>query len=305
MTINYEFYATKGDKFFPRFSPEKKLGLDAGIYEVGLSMEQGIFFSKLSPKTDELIEIPNSVSETIVKDIEKFLAFETKERFKQYGLVHKRGILMHGPGGTGKTSTIAKISEKIIALGGIALFGPPPELVSTAIKAIKDIQPDIPILIIYEELETWLSRNSHEMLSLLDGELQNDGVVILATTNYITRIPSRVKNRPSRFALSVEVGMPTKEFRHEFFKQKLKGRYAEQLAEFVDCTEGFVVDQMKDVVVSVCCLEQNLNDVVMKINTMAAAAVGVDDYYEEQTQDIFSSSNKGNKKGNPFTLRPI
>jgi len=283
----YEFYREEMGLLIPTRPVTGAKALTPGVYTIGMSMDIGLYFNQLTPKTDELIDIPNSISDELVKDIENFMRPEVQESFKKYGMVHKRGILMHGPGGTGKTSTIAKITEKIIALGGIVLFGPNPGIVSQAVKAIKEIQPGVPVVLVYEELETWLSRASHEMLSLLDGELQNDGVVVLATTNYISRIPARVKSRPSRFAITKEVGVPSPEFREEFFKRKLHASDLGLLPSFVEASDGFVVDQMKDMIVSVCCLGQDLSDVVRKIKEMKADSIGVDDYQEEYTSEVF------------------
>lgn len=299
----FTHYEEIGDQqiILPKIAKDKKARLEPGIYMVGVSMEIGMYFTKVEPKTDELISIPNSLSETVVNDIGMFLKQETREKFKKYGMVHKRGILMYGPGGTGKTSTIVKISQEVMAMGGVVLFGPEPHLVSKAIKAIKEIE-DVPVVVVYEELETWLQHDSHAMLSLLDGELQNDGVVVLATTNYISRIPARVKNRPSRFAITIEMGVPNKEFREEFFKRKLHTTDMEMLPAFVDSSDGFVADQMKDLIISVCCLNQSMSDAVLKIKAMRDNSTGVEDYQEEYTTEVFSTKTS---KGKAKPLRGI
>lgn len=265
--------------------------LPAGVYELNMTMQGDLYFSELEPKTDELVEIPNSTSELIVKDIENFLKPEVLTRFKTHGFTHKRGILMYGPGGTGKTSTIVQICKKVIERGGVVIFGPDPNIVSAGIKSIKDVSPNKMVVLVYEELETWLGRSNHAMLSLLDGELQNDGVIVLATTNYISRIPARIKSRQSRFALTVEVGTPSKEFREAFFKGKLLESEMDQLASFVNSSEGFVVDQMKDLIVSVCCLGMTLPEAVLKIKQMTENSVGADDYHEDYSKELFETKN--------------
>lgn len=59
------------------------------------------------------------------------------------------------------------------------------------------------------------------------------------------------------------------------------------LPSFVEASDGFVVDQMKDLIVSVCCLGQELSDAVRKIKDMKADSTGVDDYQEEYTSEVF------------------
>lgn len=40
--------------------------------------------------------------------------WDRESKFKEYGFVYKRGILLYGPPGTGKTSIINLISDELI-----------------------------------------------------------------------------------------------------------------------------------------------------------------------------------------------
>lgn len=293
-------YKIAGTKHKPTLSAETSQALPPGMYTVHVSMEEGIFFDKMTPVTDEIISIANSVNDKIIEDINNFLKPEVRQRFSDHKLVYKRGILLHGPPGTGKTTSIASVSKTIVDSGGIVLFGPSPDLAGEVIRMIRGTNPNSTILLIYEELETYLQRYSHEMLSILDGQLQVDNIVTLATTNYISRVPARIKNRPSRFAFSIEVGVPDAEFRKQFFSKKLLPQYQDRLVEFVDSTDGFVVDQMKDVIVSVCCIGVTLDETIRRLTAMQAESVGMDDYNEQEMKDYFALGKK--EKNKPFRL---
>jgi ATP-dependent 26S proteasome regulatory subunit len=52
------------------------------------------------------------------------------------------------------------------------------------------------------------NHGEHEVLALLDGELQIDNVVFIATTNYPERLDRRIVNRPSRFDIVKLIDMP-------------------------------------------------------------------------------------------------
>ena len=60
------------------------------------------------------------------------------------------------------------------------------------------------------------------LLNLLDGKFQLDNVVFLATTNYAEDLAERVINRPSRFDVVYEVGLPDKMVRECYITKKLK-----------------------------------------------------------------------------------
>ena len=289
-------YKIDGTKYKPFGISENSEALPPGMYSIQYTMDEGLYFSKIEPVTDELIDIENSISDKIVADIENFLRPDVRARFDAHKLVYKRGILTHGIPGTGKTTTIAKVSKRIVERGGIVFFAPNPDLIGEVMKMVRLTNPDSTILLIFEELETWLQRHAHEMLSILDGELQVENIVTLATTNYISRIPSRIKNRPSRFALSIEIGVPDRDFREVFFSKKLLPEYQDRLLEFVEATEGFVVDQMKDVIISVCCIGLSLNETITRLKNMQEDSVGLEDYQEKEMDEAFSLKISTKKK---------
>jgi SpoVK/Ycf46/Vps4 family AAA+-type ATPase len=140
---------------------------------------------------------------------------------------------------------------------------------------------------------------------LLDGETQVGNVVYLATTNYLSKIPSRIKNRPSRFARVIEVGQPNEEARRMYLTAKLQEDDLKYLEPMVQATDGFVIDQLKDLVISVCCFGQPISEAVMKIQEMNADSMGIDDYNEEQAQEVFSSKKNSNRFTNKGPLSPV
>lgn len=285
-------YLVNGDHFFPNTVADKTTSLPAGAYQIGMTMDGAPYFSPISIITDKIIDIPNSITSAVVAEIENFWSEGVSQKFKEYGLVQKRGVILEGPPGSGKTITLAKTAELVInKFKGVVLFNPDPGSLPIYLKLLKDIEPDKKVLVMWEEFDSTLRGNESDLLSLLDGEIQVDNIVYLATTNYISKIPARIKNRPSRFARIITVGAPDAATRRAFLEAKLTPQDKElYLAAMIEASDGFVIDQLKDLIISVCCFGYPISDAVLKIQEMQQDSMGIDDYNEEQANSVFGKA---------------
>lgn len=74
--------------------------LEPGMYVVDSNQQYGIHCRKSSFCSDELFILPNSGIYELVKEINLF--WDKGDGYKTNHLVHKRGILLEGPAGTGR-----------------------------------------------------------------------------------------------------------------------------------------------------------------------------------------------------------
>ena len=182
--------------------------LPSGVYDLLYDSQQDeLYFQAMDNNHDELIDLPDTSYDRVVSELERFLKPETKQLFKDYGYIYKRSSLLFGVPGTGKTCIVNRIANTVKEQGGIVLFNPNPGLLSKAFKRIKSTQPDTTIVVIFEELDELMVRYEDDLLYALDGQAQEENVIYLATTNYIDKIPERIK-RPGRFSSVIEVAFP-------------------------------------------------------------------------------------------------
>jgi hypothetical protein len=106
------------EEFVPAFTSVPKV--PSGIYEVVWNRQLNQHTLKKQPfKTDELYQLPSYEITDILKDIQNF--WDRRDKYKQYNFVHKRGILMYGEPGCGKSGIIQLISKQLIDNDGIIL----------------------------------------------------------------------------------------------------------------------------------------------------------------------------------------
>jgi hypothetical protein len=242
--------------------------LPAGVYRAGLDVG-GVYFENRNVITDELIELDDTASLRVLAGIRTF--WKSKEEYTKRSIIYKRGILLWGPAGSGKTATLMMMTRELVALGGLVILCENPELTNKALQALRRIEPDRPIIILMEDIEELISSHGeHDILALLDGENQINNVVNIATTNYPEVLGARIVNRPSRFDERIFVGMPSDAARRRYLSHATRNEvFSEQdLEGWVTDTDGFSVAHLRELVVAVFCLKQGYGDVVERLRAM-------------------------------------
>src|SRR5262249_517445 len=77
-------------------------GLPAGAYGVNLNQYGEVQFLSRDLQVDDLIDFAESLPSKILEEIHNF--WSLGEQFKRYGYLHRRGYLLYGPQGSGKSS---------------------------------------------------------------------------------------------------------------------------------------------------------------------------------------------------------
>lgn len=258
---NSKVYEDNGTFFFVNNVEDKLL---PGFYRAGIG-SRGPYLRPQETVSDQLFILEDSVQEKLIADLKDF--WSKKALYQEYQMLWKRGILLEGPPGSGKTSAILQLVEAVREAGGFAVMIDDTNQ-GEVLRSIRRVEPDRPILAIVEEIEEEIQYDESGWMSLLDGELQIDGIVWLATTNYIEKLPPRVKNRPSRFDVVATIGMPSKNDRARFLNLKLPKLDANILAQWAIETEGFSMAHLKELILSVALLGVKYEDALARLKTM-------------------------------------
>lgn len=243
--------------------------LSSGQYVVKYSQESGYYFSERDINIDSLLVLPDSNSEIVLNHIEEF--WSNEEVFREYGFLWKRGIMLWGPPGSGKTSLVQQLSKQIVDKGGITVYCTAPPVTSGGLDILRRIEPDRPVVVILEDIDTIVQHHGEaDILAMLDGELQVDNIVFIATTNYPGRLDKRFINRPSRFDEIIKIGMPSAEARSYYLAHKNPRLDSEpkELEQWVSLTNDFSVAHLKELIISVECFNKTPAAAVKRLRAM-------------------------------------
>ena len=81
-------------------------------YVVGYDNKTGFYLCKINVFSDDLLNLPIPEIDEITNDLNDF--WQIKSKFDKYGFIYKRGILIHGPQGTGKTCIVHRVAQNVI-----------------------------------------------------------------------------------------------------------------------------------------------------------------------------------------------
>lgn len=270
MTKAYVQWTTHNGKIFvPAAKTTQKLV--PGVYEIGQSPNVGLYFEKIATKTEGLIRFPDTNSDKVVDEITKF--WEREHIFHKFGLSYKRGIMLWGPPGSGKSCTVQIIMADVVKRGGIVVKFDEPYVFIDGMRILRTIQPDTPVVVMMEDIDSIIEMyNESEVLNILDGVNDVTKVVFLATTNYPDRLGARIINRPSRFDKRFKIGFPSAASRQLYLEHVIGKENISDLKvdikKWVKDTKGFSIAHLKELFIAVVILEDPYDQAIKTLRSM-------------------------------------
>ncbi|MCL1810811.1 MAG: CDC48 family AAA ATPase [Methanomassiliicoccaceae archaeon] len=179
------------------------------------------------------------------------------ELFKRLGVEAPKGVLLHGPPGTGKTmlakAVAGETSSNFISLGG-------PEIMSKFYgesegklrEIFKEAEENAPSIIFIDEIDSIAPKRNEvtgeaerrivaQLLSLMDGMNTRGKVVVIGATNRPNSIDEALR-RPGRFDREIEIGIPDRDGRLEILQIHTRGMPLSDdvnLNKLADRTHGY------------------------------------------------------------------
>jgi transitional endoplasmic reticulum ATPase len=193
---------------------------DEAIDDEDVGQSQGITYEDIGGIGSQLLKVREMIE----------LPLKHPELFRRLGIDPPRGVLLHGPPGTGKTM-IAKAVATETNAHFTCINGP--EVISKyygeSEKQLREIFDEAannaPAIIFIDEIDSICPKREDvsgeverrvvaQMLTLMDGMQARDNVIVIGATNRRDAIDPALR-RPGRFDREIEIGVPDREGRKE------------------------------------------------------------------------------------------
>jgi transitional endoplasmic reticulum ATPase len=186
------------------------------------------------------------------------LPLKHPELFHRLNIDPPKGVLFHGPSGTGKTLMAKAVSQESNA-NFITINGP--EIMSKFYGAsegrlreiFREAEENAPSIIFIDEIDSIAPKRMDtsgeverrvvsQLLSLMDGLRGRGEIICIGATNRINSLDEALR-RPGRFDREIEFGVPNVKGRKEIFQIHTRGMPLEEdvnLDDYSEITHGFV-----------------------------------------------------------------
>ena len=227
------------------------------VYENGSWDKDADLYQAIKSATFDNLVLPGRLKQEIQDDFRQFL--DSRDVYERYRLPWKRGVLLIGPPGNGKTH----------ALKALVNWLDKPCLYVKSLKSryntdhqniraiFKRARRTTPCILVLEDLDSLIDdKNRSFFLNELDGFAANTGIIVVATTNHPERLDVAIVERPSRFDRKYHFDLPAEPERRAYIQAwnvalDVEMHLSEDtLAVIVEQTQGFSFAYLKELFVS-------------------------------------------------------
>jgi hypothetical protein len=185
-----------------------------------------------------------------------------KQRLLSAGQHLKRGLLLYGPPGVGKTHTIRYLLGRLDGVTVVQLTGTSLHMIAEACSVARSLQPSV---VVVEDVDLIAEdRGFHpghhpllfQLLNEMDGLAEDADVAFVLTTNRADLLEPALAARPGRVDQAVELALPDADGRRALFS--LYGRDVDvdtsHLDDVLARTEGVTASFLKELLRRACLL---------------------------------------------------
>jgi hypothetical protein len=240
----YHILFTNNIKKFEKEFFKIKYKIGKGIYKIE-EINGTITLNKVNINDVQPPILNENIFNEIINEIKLFI---NKEKiYEEIGIEYKRGYILYGNPGNGKTSLIKYILKNVEGIGIICDATKTYQLEFIE-KIITDenIKNELKIIIM-EDIEGIDTYARSILLNLLDGITPAYKTIFIATTNFPNKLDIAIRNRPSRFDGIYHIQEPNEKSRKLLTKRFLKNVTKKDIQKIVKMTENMNGAHFKEI----------------------------------------------------------
>jgi chaperone BCS1 len=211
--------------------------------------------SRIRPRSIDSVVLDGDMANVILNDIKKFQ--KSSNWYTKLGVPYRRGYLLYGPAGCGKTSFVLSIASELGMNVSVLSLSSPGMNDGKILELLSDA--DVNTIVLIEDIDcAFVKRKPGSdrkdkfdfgltfsgVLNALDGIMSQDGRIIFMTTNYIDRLDTALI-RPGRADVKVYIGNASKEQAYRLFCRFYPGVSDKIAKSFVESIPDYKISMAK------------------------------------------------------------
>ena len=174
------------------------------VFDQGFWQQDGALYQAIQKSSWDDIILDREIKEDLIDTIKRF--FNSREQYRKLRVPWKRGMIFYGPPGNGKTVSIKATIH--------TLYNRNPPIPTLYVKSLVSwagpeysitsifnlARREAPCYLVFEDLDSMITPDVRSFfLNAVDGLSENEGILMIGSTNHLELLDPGIAKRPSRF----------------------------------------------------------------------------------------------------------